>query len=266
MLSGLQSSGDGSRTPLVLTGTAGADTLVGGVGNDSLVGGAGNDSLVGGAGNDTLIGGLGGDRIVGGAGADTFVFTSAADSGLSPGERDLIVDWESVDRLDLSTIDAGSSLDGHQSLVFLGQGSTSIGVGASRVKYFYDNGNTSVIGDVSGDGLADFRIDIRGLHTLIAENTVAEPYTTALKSIDDAINDVIEASARMGATKAVLETQEEFISVLSDGLTAGASAFVDADMSEASARLQALETQQQLGVQALAIANQDSQVVLKLFQ
>ena len=52
----------------------------------------------------------------------------------------------------------------------------------------------------------------------------------------------------------------------SDNLNAGVSAFVDADMNEASTRFQALHTQQQLGVQALSIANQNSQMILRLFQ
>jgi flagellin len=88
----------------------------------------------------------------------------------------------------------------------------------------------------------------------------------ALKSIDEAIAAVTEGSAMLGANKALLETQEEFIGVLSDSLTAGVSAFVDADMNEASTRNQALQTQQQLGVQALSMANQNSQMILRLFQ
>jgi flagellin len=88
----------------------------------------------------------------------------------------------------------------------------------------------------------------------------------ALKSIDAAIAAVTEGSAMLGANKALLETQEEFIGTLSDSLTAGVSAFIDADMNEASTRNQALQTQQQLGVQALSMANQNSQMILKLFQ
>jgi flagellin len=87
-----------------------------------------------------------------------------------------------------------------------------------------------------------------------------------LGDIETAIDNVKTAAATLGATKALLETQEEFISVLSDSLTAGVSAFVDADMNEASTRYQALQTQQQLGVQALSMANQNSQMILKLFQ
>jgi flagellin len=102
-------------------------------------------------------------------------------------------------------------------------------------------------------------------------NAVAVTYvpgTTgrALATIDDAIAKVTEGSAMLGANKALLETQEEFIGVLSDSLTAGVSAFIDADMNEASTRNQALQTQQQLGVQALSMANQNSQMILKLFQ
>jgi flagellin len=244
---GSVSSGGGSGIPLVLTGTTGADTLQGG------------------AGNDTLTGSLGRDLLSGGAGADTFVFITAADSPLHILERDVITDWASVDRIDLSAIDASTGQAGYQSLVFVGQGSVSNAVKPGQVKYFHDNGNTYVVGDVSGDGQADFKIDIRGVHDLIAENTVPELYANALKAVDKAIDGVITGSARMGATKAVLETQEEFISVLSDALTTGAGAYVDADMNEASVRLQALTTQQQLGIQALAIANQNSQILLKLF-
>lgn len=87
-----------------------------------------------------------------------------------------------------------------------------------------------------------------------------------LESVDAAISAVTKGSSMLGANKALLETQDSFISTLSDSLTAGVSTFVDADMNEASTRLQALQTQQQLGVQALSIANQNSQMILKLFQ
>jgi flagellin len=87
-----------------------------------------------------------------------------------------------------------------------------------------------------------------------------------LTTIDTAITDVTKASAMLGANKALLETQEEFISALTDNITAGVSTFIDADMNEASTRNQALQTQQQLGVQALSMANQNSQMILKLFQ
>jgi flagellin len=97
-------------------------------------------------------------------------------------------------------------------------------------------------------------------------NGAATDIAAALEAVDKAITDVTAASTMLGANKALLETQEEFVGVLSDSLAAGVSTFVDADMNEASTRLQALQTQQQLGVQALSIANQNSQMILKLFQ
>ncbi|QRM35600.1 flagellin [Microvirga sp. VF16] len=242
-------TGSGAGASLVLTGTAGADRLTGG------------------SGNDTLIGGLGKDTLIGGAGADTFVFTRAAESGMSPTQRDTIVGWENIDILDLSAMDASISQAGHQSLNFVGFDPVGDwNVGAGQVKYSHVGSNTYVVGDVTGDGRADFNIEIRGIHTLTRDTDTVGLFAGALNTVDDAINDVIAAAARIGATKAVLETQEEFISVLSDALTAGHASLVDADMTEASSRLQALQVQQQLGIQALAIANQNSQIISKLFQ
>jgi flagellin-like hook-associated protein FlgL len=242
-------NGGGTGASLVLTGTAGADRLTGG------------------SGDDTLTGGLGQDTLLGGGGADTFVFTRAAESGMLPAERDKIIDWENIDTLDLSAIDASTSQVGHQSLGFVGFDPVSNwNVGSGQVKYIYVAGNTYVVGDVTGDARADFNIEIRGIHTLTLDHDSVRLFEGALSTVDKAIDDVIEAGAQIGGSKALLETQEEFISVLSDALTAGVSAFVDADMPEASVRLQALQTQQQLGIQALAIANQNSQIISKLFQ
>jgi flagellin len=96
--------------------------------------------------------------------------------------------------------------------------------------------------------------------------TDAAKAKTATDTLETAYDAVKAAAATLGATKALLESQEDFIGVLADSITAGVSAFIDADMNEASTRNQALQTQQQLGVQALSMANQNSQMILKLFQ
>jgi len=83
---------------------------------------------------------------------------------------------------------------------------------------------------------------------------------------DVAIGLIADYSATLGATKTRIDLQQTFVSNLSDALTKGISALVDADMNQASTRLQALQTQQQLGVQSLSIANQNTQMILKLFQ
>lgn len=83
---------------------------------------------------------------------------------------------------------------------------------------------------------------------------------------DAAIGKIADYSSTLGATKTRIDLQQTFVSNLSDALTKGVSTLVDADMNQASTRLQALQTQQQLGVQSLSIANQNTQMILKLFQ
>ncbi len=88
----------------------------------------------------------------------------------------------------------------------------------------------------------------------------------ALGSIENLINTSIDASASFGSVQGRIEIQSDFIGKLSDSLKSGIGSMVDADMEAASARLQALQVQQQLGVQALSIANQAPQSVLSLFR
>lgn len=88
----------------------------------------------------------------------------------------------------------------------------------------------------------------------------------ALTAIEGMIGTAIDASAAFGSAQGRLETQQEFVSGMVDALKAGIGTMVDADMEEASARLQALQVQQQLGVQALSIANQAPQTILSLFR
>jgi flagellin len=86
-----------------------------------------------------------------------------------------------------------------------------------------------------------------------------------LNVIDQASQAVQNTAAQYGAVQQNIQSQQTFISNLSDSLTTGVGNLVDADMTSASARLSALQTQQQLGTQALSIANQAPQALLKLF-
>lgn len=88
----------------------------------------------------------------------------------------------------------------------------------------------------------------------------------ALISIEGLIQTAIDSAASFGSSRGRIETQSNFVSQLSDSLKSGIGALVDADMEAASARLQALQTQQQLAVQALSIANQSPQTILSLFR
>lgn len=90
--------------------------------------------------------------------------------------------------------------------------------------------------------------------------------TAALGTIETLIGTAIDAAAAFGSAEGRIETQNNFISNLTDSLTSGVGALVDANMEEASARLQALQVQQQLATQSLSIANQAPQSILSLFR
>lgn len=90
--------------------------------------------------------------------------------------------------------------------------------------------------------------------------------TTALTAIDAALATVNSALATLGSQAKQIETHNTFISKLMDALETGIGKLVDADLAKESARLQALQVQQQLGAQSLSIANQAPQIILSLFR
>jgi flagellin len=88
----------------------------------------------------------------------------------------------------------------------------------------------------------------------------------AITNVENAINSVKSALASLGTSANQLQTQGDFVKQLTSTLESGVSTLVDADLAEESANLQALQTKQQLGIQALSIANQQSGAVLSLFR
>ena len=88
----------------------------------------------------------------------------------------------------------------------------------------------------------------------------------ALADVDVSIANVSAALARLGTTSKALGTHATFVSKLVDTLEAGVGNLVDADLAKESAKLTALQTKQQLGAQALGIANQTPQILLSLFR
>ena len=113
-------------------------------------------------------------------------------------------------------------------------------------------------GSTAGGGLAGLDdIDV------VTSNTTA---SDALNDIEVLLQTAIDASAAFGSAQKRIENQIEFVTQLTDSLTEGIGALVDADIEEASARLQSLQVRQQLGIQALSIANQQPQQLLALFQ
>ena len=118
-------------------------------------------------------------------------------------------------------------------------------------------------GDVVGSSGATAAIGAE----LTFDATATEPdFDTLLANVQTARDTVSQALSQLGTTANRIESQREFVNNLADSLTSGVGSLVDANMAEESARLQSLQTKQQLGVQALGIANQAPQTVLSLFQ
>jgi Ca2+-binding RTX toxin-like protein len=153
-----------------LRGYGGDDLLDGGLGNDTLYGGAGNDKLYGGGGNDLLRGENGRDEAWGGAGADGFVFDDNHFGGTTPSTNDVIHDFSALegDTIRLNLVDANKGLIGDQAFSFIG--TAAFGHVAGQLRYQQTNGNTYIQGDLNGDAVADFSIQLDGLHNLNALN------------------------------------------------------------------------------------------------
>jgi len=115
----------------------------------------------------------------------------------------------------------------------------------------------------SGGTYTILNLDISGLTDAAADLTDLEDY---IDGVDAAISAMTDAGTGLGAAKSRINLQKDFVSKLMDAIDVGIGQLVDADMNEESTRLQALQVRQQLGVQALSIANQSAQQILQLFQ
>jgi len=150
---------------------SGVENVNGGKGGDSLTGNAGANALAGYEGNDTLRGGAGLDFLAGGTGADRFVYTALGDSAVGA-NADRITDFSHAqgDRIDLSAIDANTALAGNQAFSFIGSGLYT-GV-AGQLRFAQSGGNTTIAGDINGDGTSDFHIIVKGTIALQASDFV----------------------------------------------------------------------------------------------
>jgi flagellin len=155
------------------------------------------------------------------------------------------------------------------------------GLGITGLVVDYDSGTPGTLALSTGDGTAgnpsatgDLTVAAQfknagsgGLATLdtvdVSTNASA---LTALGNIEGLLQTSIEAAASFGSVQKRIDIQKDFVSELSNSLKAGIGSMVDADMEEASARLQALQVQQQLATQSLSIANQAPQNILSLFR
>jgi len=132
-----------------------------------------------------------------------------------------------------------------------------------EVRFAQSSGADSTVRvTVSNDGVAAGGLAALNDIDVTNDDTRAQ----ALAEIEAMIQTSIDAASSFGQVQRRIEIQQDFVSNLMDTLRTGIGALVDADMEEASARLQALQVQQQLGIQSLSIANQQPQNILALFR
>jgi len=115
------------------------------------------------------------------------------------------------------------------------------------------------------------RVDLQAIQTALEGFATTTALSGAaaqatLTSVEGELQNAIAASTSLGIAEKSIETQKDFLDTLSDEIELGVSGMIDSNMEEEAARLQALQTQQQLATQSLTIANQNPQQILSLFR
>jgi len=216
------------------------------------------------------------------AGGDTFVMSLDSGGGTDEITIANAAAWAAGDKVTLrlgeqtasytvTAEDAASTTP--DDLVAIGLKNAIEALGIADLTVDYDSGTPGEL-VFTNDAATDLTVTGQfqnagagGLATLAAiDVSTGAGATAALGNIEGLIQTAIDAAAAFGSVEGRIETQAEFISNLNDSLKSGIGSLVDADMEEASARLQALQVQQQLGIQALSIANQAPQSILSLFR
>lgn len=180
---------------------------------------------------------------------------AATDTSLTTSARSALnADFTSI-RDQITTVVANASFNG----VNLLNGSTGT-AGFRALANTTGTSNIRVAGETLSLGGTNVTV---GVATAIATATAA---TASLALVNASINNVGASLARLGTGSKSLETHASFVGKLQDSLEAGVGNLVDADLAKESARLQSLQTKQQLGVQALSIANSSTSILLGLFR
>lgn len=133
----------------------------------------------------------------------------------------------------------------------------------AEITAFADADGTSVI------TVLDENLSLGGTIITVAATASLDTATNAsalVSTLETSLTNLNQALARLGTSAKALAIHSDFVTKLRDSLEAGVGNLVDADMARESAKLQALQTKQQLGVQALGIANQAPGIITQLFQ
>lgn len=174
----------------------------------------------------------------------------------------------------LSAIGQAASFNGENWTVQASGSSTSVVDGFIRqedgtVKVTtatFNAGSYALFSEIGSDGVGTGGV-LSGVMTiaLTSASTQGE-IDTFLTTVETALSSLTDGAAAVGALATRIELQDDYANKLSDAVESGISRLVDADMEEESARLSALQTQQQLAIQALSIANSSSQNIMTLFR
>ncbi|MGO7568310.1 flagellin [Rhizobium ruizarguesonis] len=164
--------------------------------------------------------------------------------------------------------------DGTKSVVssFVRDGSGAVSV--KMTEYALDTSSTGNVLFGMSSGTIDTSAGILGtadangdsVYSLDITDFITGQIQSALSTIESALSAMTSAGAQLGSISTRIDLQEDFVSALSDSIDSGVGRLVDADMEEESSKLSALQTQQQLAIQSLSIANSSSQNILSLFR
>lgn len=176
-------------------------------------------------------------------------------------------------------IDASATFDGDYANVGAGalagdyvkvQGSwvKAVDVAATGQEVVYDDGTTKWGVDTTVTGAPATNVAAPASIATIDITIAAQAgnLDALIAGVDEALTDMTSAAASLGSISSRIDLQSDFVNKLSDSIDSGVGRLVDADMNEESTRLKALQTQQQLAIQSLSIANSASENVLTLFR
>ena len=147
-------------------------------------------------------------------------------------------------------------------------GTITVDTGASGSMLIDTSGNGAGVldKDRSVTNGADYTVLTLDISALTDSAADLEDLEDMISGVDAAITSMTDAGTRLGAVKTRINLQKDFADSLMSAIDTGIGALVDANMNEESTRLQALQVRQQLGVQALSLANQSAQSILSLFR
>ena len=186
-----------------------------------------------------------------------------------------VVDTSTFSGQNWLAVDSTGTVERTLVSAFSRDGSGNITIGTIEVDI---SATGSMLVDTSGNGAGildqtrsvtngpDYTVLTLDISALTNDAADLEDLEDMISGVDAAITSMTDAGTRLGAVKTRINLQKDFADSLMSAIDTGIGALVDANMNEESTRLQALQVRQQLGVQALSLANQSAQSILSLFR